>query len=50
MPAGGPRLMITLADKAGRRMANGVYLYLITVRGINGETITSEVRKLVLLR
>jgi hypothetical protein len=48
--AGGPRLMITLADKAGRPLANGVYLYTITVRGANGQAIQTEVRKLVLLR
>ncbi len=34
----------------GRQLANGVYLYLVNVRGTGGETITSEVRKLVILR
>jgi len=34
----------------GRRLANGVYLYIVTVRGINGEALRSEVRKLVILQ
>jgi hypothetical protein len=33
----------------GRPLANGVYLYLVNVRGADGETITSEVRKLIIL-
>jgi parallel beta-helix repeat protein len=31
-------------------VANGVYLYIITVRGYDGQVIRSEVRKLVVLR
>jgi hypothetical protein len=34
----------------GRPLANGVYLYIVSVRGIDGSTVGSEVRKLVLLR
>jgi hypothetical protein len=34
----------------GQRLANGVYLYVVTVYGANGEILHSEVRKLVLLR
>jgi parallel beta-helix repeat protein len=34
----------------GRVLANGVYLYLITVQGYDGQVIQSEVRKLVILR
>jgi hypothetical protein len=31
-------------------MANGVYLYVVTVKGWDGSIIRSEVRKLVILR
>jgi len=31
-------------------LANGVYLYLVTVRGFDGKVIGSEVRKLVIMR
>jgi hypothetical protein len=31
-------------------LANGVYLYVVTVKGANGQVINSEVRKLVILR
>jgi len=37
-------------DDKGRPLANGVYLYVVTVRGFNGEAIRSEIRKLVVLR
>jgi len=37
-------------ESMGRRVANGVYFYIVTVRGTNGEIIQSEVRKLVVLR
>lgn len=39
-----------LDERTGRRLANGVYLYLVTVEGVNGETWRSDVRKLVVLR
>jgi hypothetical protein len=34
----------------GRPLANGVYLYIVTVRGPNGQIITTKANKLVLLR
>lgn len=34
----------------GTVVANGVYLYVVTVRGFNGEIVRSEVNKLVILR
>jgi hypothetical protein len=37
-------------DTQGNPLANGVYLYVITVRGYDGQVIRSEVRKLVVLR
>lgn len=37
-------------DSKGRELANGVYLYIVTVRGFDGEVIRSEARKLVILR
>ena len=33
----------------GKAVANGVYLYVISVRGTNGEIVKSDVRKLVVL-
>ena len=48
--AQGQRLTISLADRAGRPLANGVYLYVITVQGADGQSAQSEVRKLVVLR
>lgn len=37
-------------DNAGRTLANGVYLYIVTARGYDGRAQRSEVRKLVVLR
>lgn len=34
----------------GQPVANGVYLYVVTVRGTDGQTLTSGVKKLVVLR
>ena len=34
----------------GRPLANGVYLYIATVKGMDGQTFTSAVKKLVVLR
>ncbi|MGQ9733223.1 MAG: T9SS type A sorting domain-containing protein, partial [Candidatus Zipacnadales bacterium] len=34
----------------GGALANGVYLYVVTVKGYDGTVIKSEVRKLVILR
>jgi len=46
----GAALRWNLARADGRRLANGVYLYAVTVRGANGEILRREVRKLVVLR
>ncbi len=43
-------LQFSPLDDQGRPLANGVYLYVITVRGWDGEVLRSEVRKLVILR
>lgn len=37
-------------SQGGALLANGVYLYIVTVHGFNGEVVQSEVRKLVILR
>ncbi len=37
-------------NRYGERLANGVYLYVVTAYGPRGEVVQSEVRKLVLLR
>jgi M6 family metalloprotease-like protein/uncharacterized repeat protein (TIGR01451 family) len=44
--------MLTLPAKTaqGRALANGVYLYVVRVRGFNEEVYVSEVRKLVIVR
>lgn len=39
-----------MQDDSGRPLANGVYLYAVTVKGYDGSVIKSEVRKLVILR
>jgi hypothetical protein len=39
-----------LQNNAGQRLANGVYLYVVRVRGFKGEVYVSEVRKLVIVR
>jgi len=39
-----------LRNSAGQPLANGVYLYVISVRDFNGAVIRSEVKKLVILR
>ena len=46
----GRHLRWTLQNNRGQRVANGVYLYVVSVRGNNGEVIRSEVKKLVILR
>lgn len=45
--APGPRVTLSLSD---HRLANGVYLYAVTVRGWDGQERRGEVRKLVVLR
>lgn len=47
--AAGAQLRVRLQSE-GRPLANGVYLYVVTVKGKNGEALRSEVRKLVVLR
>jgi hypothetical protein len=39
-----------LLDSRGQPLANGVYLYVVRVRGFDGQEYVSEVRKLVILR
>ena len=39
-----------LEDENGEVVANGVYLYLVTARGIEGQVFRSKVNKLVILR
>jgi len=46
----GKQLRFRALDKAGHPLANGVYLYIVTVRGFNGEILSSQVKKLVILR
>jgi hypothetical protein len=46
----GNQLATLMRDTLGRPMANGVYFYVATVRGYDGKVITSEIRKIVLLR
>ncbi len=35
---------------AASELANGVYLYIVTVKGADGQTVTSKIQKLVVLR
>jgi hypothetical protein len=35
---------------AAAELANGVYLYVVTVQGADGQTVTSKIAKLVVLR
>jgi hypothetical protein len=46
----GARLRWNLRTASGDAVANGVYLYIITVRGPHGERLQSEVRKLTVWR
>lgn len=46
----GNTLLFHPLNDVGRRLANGVYMYVITVRGYHRETLRSEVKKLVILR
>jgi len=48
--ASGDTLEFRAMDNKGNLLANGVYLYIVTVRGLDGEAIRSEVRKLVIIR
>lgn len=48
--AAGNSLKFYAVNGEGQALANGVYLYTITVKGYNGQVIRSKVRKLVILR
>ncbi|MBI3660870.1 hypothetical protein HY230_10440, partial [Candidatus Acetothermia bacterium] len=43
-------LALPAVDEMGRLLPNGVYLYVISVRGNESELIRSELKKLILLR
>ena len=45
-----PSVQIRLQTPSGQPLANGVYLYTVTVEGANGQRERSEARKLVVLR
>lgn len=46
----GPTMTFRGLNAEGRPLANGVYLYVLTVKGADGQTAISEVKKLVVLR
>jgi hypothetical protein len=46
----GNTLNWSLQNNVGQPLANGVYLYVVRVRGFDGQEYVSEVRKLVILR
>lgn len=46
----GTRLRWYLDTAEGQLVANGIYLYVVTARGANGEFVRSEIKKLVVLR
>ena len=46
----GDTLTLPFKTIQGRALANGVYLYVVRVRGFDGREYVSEVRKLVILR
>lgn len=46
----GNSLRWNLLNSQGKQIANGGYLYVVTVRGFDGKVIRSELRKLVILR
>jgi hypothetical protein len=46
----GNALTVPIQLSTGKYLANGVYLYVVCVRGFNGEEYVSEVCKLVILR
>lgn len=48
--AAGNRVALRLQNGFGKPLANGVYLYVVTVTGKSGEVMRSQVRKLVVLR
>jgi len=46
----GHALVLPLVTDAGRELANGVYLSLVTVRGFDGHMIQTEIQKIVIIR
>lgn len=46
----GPQLRFSLTDSTDHALANGVYLYVVSVQGLNGQGWQSTVRKLVVMR
>lgn len=46
----GNRLDWHLQSENGLTVANGVYLYVVTVKGYDGTEVKSEIHKLVVLR
>ena len=46
----GSQLRFSLTDPADQALANGVYLYVVSVQGLNGERWRSGVQKLIVLR
>ena len=48
--APGDRLSWDLRGPDGARLANGVYLYMVTVKGYGGELLRGKVKKLMVLR
>ena len=46
----GNSLRWNLKSKSGAPLANGIYLYMITIRGADGSIVRSEIKKLVILR
>ncbi|MBI1730825.1 hypothetical protein HY229_07965 [Candidatus Acetothermia bacterium] len=45
----GSQLMVHARDQFGKALANGVYLYVVTVHGVDGSVLRSVVKKLVIL-
>jgi len=48
--AAGSQLFVRMQSSSGAKLANGVYLYVVTVVGKNGQIMHSPVYKLVVLR
>ncbi len=46
----GNSLMFQSLTQDGKPMANGVYLYVVTAKGFQGDVVRSDVNKLVILR
>lgn len=46
----GNQLSFTALTRNGRSLANGVYLYMVTVRGGNSQILQGKLKKLVILR